>query len=54
MQRTRAGDDTDDPARHVALRVDRLEEVVARLLEHNYIPFQSDVSLAARAFNAAA
>ena len=43
MQRTRAGDDTDDPARHVALRVDRLEKVVARLLEHGYIPFQSDV-----------
>ena len=43
MLRTRAGDDTDDPSRHVALRVDHLEEVVARLLKHGYTPFQSDV-----------
>jgi catechol 2,3-dioxygenase-like lactoylglutathione lyase family enzyme len=43
MRRTRPGDDNDDPARHVALRVDRLEKVVALLLEHGCVPFQSNV-----------
>jgi catechol 2,3-dioxygenase-like lactoylglutathione lyase family enzyme len=43
MERTRTGEDVDDPARHVALRVDRLEDVVALLLDHGCAPFQSDV-----------
>jgi catechol 2,3-dioxygenase-like lactoylglutathione lyase family enzyme len=43
MLRTRPGEDTDDPSRHIALRVDRLENAVARLLEHGYTPFQADV-----------
>jgi catechol 2,3-dioxygenase-like lactoylglutathione lyase family enzyme len=43
MLRTRSGEDTDDPSRHVALRVERLEDVVDRLLGHGCTPFQSDV-----------
>lgn len=44
MERTQSGDDTDDPARHVALRVDRLEDIVALLLDRGRVPFQADVA----------
>ena len=43
IERTKVGDDTDDPARHIALRVERLEDVVLILLNHRCEPFQSDV-----------
>jgi catechol 2,3-dioxygenase-like lactoylglutathione lyase family enzyme len=43
MERTLSGDDVNDPARHVALEVERLEDVVALLLDNGCSPFQADM-----------
>jgi mxaD protein len=43
MERTQSGDDVNDPARHVALEVERLEDVVALLLDNDCSPFQANV-----------
>jgi catechol 2,3-dioxygenase-like lactoylglutathione lyase family enzyme len=43
MEHTLSGDDVSDPARHVALEVAHLEDVVALLLQNGCSPFQADV-----------
>jgi len=39
-----AGRDIGDLARHFALEVDNLEEIVALLLRHGYKPFQAELN----------